>query len=63
MLSLVMYSNCFEQNVLKQQVVINLSAMLLLKVLLCLLLFITVSLYYKINNDYIHGAIFAVPGF
>ena len=54
MLSLVMYSNCFEQNISKQQVVINLSAMLLLQVLLCLLLFITVSLHYKINNDYVY---------
>ena len=59
MWSLVAYSNCFES---KEQTVINLSAtMLLLKVHLCLLLFITVSLEY--NNDYIHGIIFVAPGF
>ena len=47
MWSYVMYSNCFECNLLKEQMVINLSAMLLLKVRLCLILFITVLLNYK----------------
>ena len=62
MWSLVMYSNCFEWNLSKEQTLIDLSAtMLLLKVHLCLLLFITVSLDY--NNDCIHGIIFAAPGF
>ena len=52
---LVTYCNCFEKNILKEQVVINLYAMVLLKVSLCLILFITVLLCNKINNDYIHG--------
>ena len=58
MLFLVTYSNCFEWNLLKEQTVINLSAMLLLKVHLCLLLH-----RYTLNNNYIHGIIFAVPDF
>ena len=43
---LVMYSNCLEWNLLKEQMV-NLSAMLLVKVHLYLILYITVSLHYK----------------
>ena len=44
---LVMYSNCFQWNLLKEQIVINLSAMLLLKVPLYLILFTSVSLHNK----------------
>ena len=45
--SLVTYSNCFQWNLSKEQMVINFSAMLSLKVCLCLIPFITVSLHYK----------------
>ena len=48
MWSLVMYSNCFEWNLLKEQMVINLSVILLLLVHMGLILWITISLYYKI---------------
>ena len=58
MWSLVTYSKCFKWNCSKEQMVINLSAMLLLKVRLCLILCIYVS-----NNDYVHDIIFAAPGF
>ena len=44
MLRLVMYSNCFQWNLLKEQMIINLSAMLLLKVPLYLILFTSESL-------------------
>ena len=43
---LVMYSNCIEWNLSKEQMVINLYAMLLLEA--CLLLY-----HYTISNDYI----------
>ena len=50
---LVMHSNCLEWNLSKEQMVINLFALLLLKVCLYLIL-----LYHNtINNDYIHGII------
>ena len=66
MWSLVLYSNCFKKSLLKKQMIVNLSAVLLIKVCLCLILFITVSLHYK-NNDFIHtyvyDIIFAVSGF
>ena len=53
---LVMYSNCVEWNLSKEQMVINLYAMLLLEA--CVLLY-----HYTISNDYIvQGIIFAVPG-
>ena len=57
---LVAYSNCLEYNFLKEQMVINLSAMLLLKVSLYVILFVTVPLHYI---NYIHGMIFVAPGF
>ena len=47
MWSLVTYSKCFDYNLLKEQIIINLSAILLLKVRLSLPLFITVSFYYE----------------
>ena len=47
MWSLVMYSNYLEWDLLKEQTIINLSAMLLLKICLYLILFIAVSLHYK----------------
>ena len=59
---LVMYSNFFVHNLLKKHTVITLSAMLLLKVCLCLILFITVSLY-KTMIKWLHYIIFAEPGF
>ena len=52
MWSLVMYSNYLGWNLAIKQMVVNFSAMLLLKVHLCLILFITVSLH--INNGYIY---------
>ena len=56
---LVMYSNCLEWNVSEEQTIINLFAILLLKVHLYLIL-----LYHdNINNDYIHGVKFATPDF
>ena len=58
MWSLVTYSNCLEWNLLKEMMIINLSAVLLLKICLYLMLFITV-----LFNDYIHGIIFTVPDF
>ena len=47
-----MYSNCFEWNLSKEQTVVNLFAMLLLKVCLCLTVFITVSLHYRYYLKY-----------
>ena len=44
---LVTYSNCLAWNLSKEQTIINLSAMILLKVFLYLILFITVSWHYK----------------
>ena len=64
MWSLVTYSKCFDYKLEKEQTIINISAILLLKVRLSSILFITVSFYYEcINNDYIHNIIFAEPGF
>ena len=64
MWSLVTYSKCFDYKLQKEQTIINISAILLLKVRLSLILFITVSFYYEcINSDCIHNIIFAEPGF
>ena len=58
----ISYSHRLEWNFLKEQMVINLSAMLLLKVRLYLIPFSTISLlYYKYH--YIHGIIFSAPSF
>ena len=62
MWSLVTYSNCFEWNLLKEQVVINLSVMLL-HFIKGVLVFNTVYYVLYHYTDYIHGKIFAVPGF
>ena len=53
MWSLVMYSNCLEWDLSKEETVINLSAILLLTVPLHLILFITVSLqqHYKCDQN------------
>ena len=56
---LIMYSNCLEWNLSKEQMVINLSVVLLVKVHLCLLLCIVILR----TNDYIHDIIFATLGF
>ena len=58
MLSLVTCFNCLECNLSKEQMVIKLFAILLLKVCYCLILY-----HYTINIDYIHGTVLAVPGF
>ena len=53
MWSLVTHSDCLEWDLLKEQTVINLSAMLLLKVCLHLILFILLYYYtIKFNTDY-----------
>ena len=53
-----MYSNCLEWNLLKEQMVINLFAMLLLEVHLYLILFILLY-HYPIDNDYMRVYVYS----
>ena len=61
MWSLVMYSNCFEYNLSKEQMIINLSAIYCYKRYVCFQSCL-LPYHYTINNNYIHG-IFVASGF